>query len=251
MRALKNNNTFVVIIAKICYNNYMSIYAISDLHLSFSSDKPMDIFGACWDNYWEKICDDWRSKVRENDTVLIAGDISWAMTLENALIDIAEIAKLPGKKVFIKGNHDYWWNSLSKIRKALPENFYVIQNDALKVDGVIIAGSRLWNMSSQSEEDVKILKREKNRMELSLKKAIELRQDEEKIIVMCHFPPFDVTLADNEFTAMFERYGVSSVVYGHLHGKDCRAVGYLNKNGISYYLTSCDKVDNKLVCITE
>lgn len=229
----------------------MSIYAISDLHLSFSSDKPMDIFGACWDNYWQKICDDWQSKVGEEDTVLIAGDVSWAMTLENALIDIAEISKLPGKKVFIKGNHDYWWNSLSKIKKALPKDFYVIQNDALKLDGVIIAGSRLWNLASQSAEDVKILAREKTRMNLSLKKALDLRRNNERIIVMCHYPPFDVTLADNEFTAMFEEYGVSSVVYGHLHGKDCRAVAYLNKNGVDYFLTSCDKVDNKLTLICE
>ena len=229
----------------------MSIYAISDLHLSFSSDKPMDIFGACWDNYWQKICEDWKSKVGEDDVVLIAGDISWAMTLENALIDIAEIAKLPGKKVFIKGNHDYWWNSLSKIKNALPEDFYVIQNDALKLDGVIIAGSRLWNVASQSAEDVKILAREKARLGLSLKKALEIRQNDEKIIAMCHFPPFDVTLADNEFTAMFEEYGVSSVVYGHLHGKECRAVNYLNKNGVDYFLTSCDKVDNKLTLISK
>lgn len=229
----------------------MSIFAISDLHLSFSSDKPMDIFGACWDNYWQKICEDWESKVGEDDVVLIAGDISWAMTLENALIDITEIAKLKGKKVFIKGNHDYWWNSLSKIKNALPDGFYVIQNDALKLDGVIIAGSRLWNVSSQSAEDLKILAREKTRLELSLKKAHEIRQNNEKIIAMCHFPPFDVTLSDSEFTTMFEEYGVSSVVYGHLHGKDCRAVNHLNKNGVEYFLTSCDKVDNKLTLISK
>ena len=229
----------------------MSVYAISDLHLSFSSDKPMDIFGACWDNYWQKICEDWQSKVKKDDVVLIAGDVSWAMTLENALIDIAEIAKLPGKKVFIKGNHDYWWNSLSKIRKSLPENFYVIQNDALKLGDVVIAGSRLWNMTSQSADDVKILTREKSRMEMSLKRAAELKCVGDKILVMCHFPPFEATLADNEFTAMFEKYGVSSVIYGHLHGKDCRAVDYLNKNGVTYYLTSCDKVGNKLVLICE
>lgn len=238
-----------MIIAEIWYNYYMSVYAISDLHLSFSSDKPMDIFGACWDNYWEKICDDWRAKVGDEDIVLIAGDISWAMTLENALIDIAEIAKLPGRKVFIKGNHDYWWSSLSKIRKALPEDFYVIQNDAIKLGEVVIAGSRLWNIISQSADDKKILEREKLRLRMSLKKAEELRCNSEKILAMCHFPPFDATFSDNEFTTIFEEYGVDSVVYGHLHGKDCRAVEYLNKNGISYYLTSCDRVNNKLVCI--
>ncbi|MDE7328326.1 MAG: metallophosphoesterase [Clostridia bacterium] len=227
----------------------MKIFAISDLHLSFSSDKPMDIFGACWDNYWQKICDDWQSKVADEDIILIAGDVSWAMTLENALIDIAEIAKLKGRKVFIKGNHDYWWNSLSKIRKALPENFFVIQNDALKFDGVVFAGSRLWNLSGGSEEDKKILAREYTRMELSLKSAQKLRSEGDRLIAMCHYPPFDATLGDSAFTQLFEMYGVSAVVYGHLHGKDCRAVNYLEKNGVEYFLTSCDKVDNRLVHI--
>ena len=227
----------------------MKVFAISDLHLSFSSDKPMDIFGAWWDNYWQKICDDWKANVADGDVVLIAGDVSWAMTLENALTDILEIAKLPGKKVLLKGNHDYWWSSLSKIRTSLPEDFFVIQNDALKLDGAIVCGSRLWNMASQSEDDRKILAREKNRLILSLQKAADLRQNDEKILAMCHFPPFDVSLCDNEFTELFERFSVDSVIYGHLHGKDCRAVKYLEKNGIKYYLTSCDQVNNKLVRI--
>lgn len=229
----------------------MKIFAISDLHLSFSSDKPMDIFGACWSNYWQKICDDWTDRVSDGDAVLIAGDVSWAMTLENALIDIAEIAKLPGKKIFVKGNHDYWWQSLSKIRKALPKDFYVIQNDALKLGDTVIAGSRLWSMTGGGEEDEKILEREFGRMELSLKKAQGLMAEGDKLIVMCHYPPFDVTLADNRFTDMFERFGANAVVYGHLHGKDCRTVNYFEKNGIPYFLTSCDKIDNKLVEICD
>ena len=227
----------------------MDIYAISDLHLSFSEDKPMDIFGACWEGHWQKICDDWKSKVKDEDVVLIAGDISWAMTLENALLDIAEIAKLPGKKVIIKGNHDYWWNSISKIRKALPKDFYVVQNDAIKFDDVIICGSRLWNLTNQSSADKKINEREKIRLELSLDCAQGLKEESDRILVMCHYPPFDVALSDSPYTEIIEKYGVDSVIYGHLHGKDCRAVKYLEKNGVKYYLTSCDQVDNKLVKI--
>ncbi|MDE7191420.1 MAG: metallophosphoesterase [Clostridia bacterium] len=227
----------------------MDIYAISDLHLSFSEDKPMDIFGACWEGHWQKICDDWRLKVKEDDVVLIAGDISWAMTLENALLDVNEIAKLPGRKVIIKGNHDYWWNSVSKIRKALPDDFFVIQNDAIKFGDVVVCGSRLWNLPNQSLVDKKINEREKIRLELSLEKAVKLKEEGDRIIAMCHYPPFDATLNDSEYTATFEKYAVDSVVYGHLHGKDCRAVKYMEKNSVKYYLTSCDQVDNKLIKI--
>ena len=227
----------------------MNIYAISDLHLSFSSDKPMDIFGGSWDNYWQKICDDWQSKVQDDDLVLIAGDISWAMTLDNALVDIQEISKLKGKKVFIKGNHDYWWSSLSKIRASLDENTYVIQNDALKFGNFVIAGSRLWNLTNQTSEDKAINRREAMRLDMSLQKAQAIMSEGDELIAVCHFPPFDATLADSEYTAIFEKYNVDSVVYGHLHGKDCRAVKYLEKNGIKYYLTSCDQVDNKLIKI--
>ncbi len=227
----------------------MNVYAISDLHLSFSSSKPMDIFGGSWDNYWQKICDDWNIKVNEGDIVLISGDISWAMTLENALVDLKEIAKLKGIKVFIKGNHDYWWSSLSKIRASLDENMYILQNDAIKFGNIVIAGSRLWNLANQTAEDKKINARELMRMEMSLQKAEMLREEGDILIAMCHFPPFDATLSDSEYTKLFEKYKVDSVVYGHLHGKECRAVKYVEKNQIKYYLTSCDQVDNKLIKI--
>lgn len=227
----------------------MNVYAISDLHLSFSSDKPMDIFGGSWDNYWQKICEDWSSKVEADDIVLIAGDISWAMSLENAMADLKEIAKLKGKKIFIKGNHDYWWSSLSKIRAVLPEGMYILQNDAIKFDNVVIAGSRLWNLSNQNSEDKKINAREAMRLEMSLKKAEDITNEGDCLIAMCHFPPFDAFINESEYTRLFEKYKVQKVVYGHLHGKDCRAVKCIHKNGIDYYLTSCDQVENKLVKI--
>lgn len=227
----------------------MNVYAISDLHLSFSSDKPMEVFGGSWDNYWQKICDDWSKKVKDDDIVLIAGDISWAMTLDNALIDLKEIAKLNGIKVFIKGNHDYWWSSLSRIRAALPENMHILQNDAVKFGNFVIAGSRLWNLTAQSQEDKKINSRELMRLEMSLQKASKIREEGDSLIAMCHFPPFDANLSDSDYTRMLEKYKVDVAVYGHLHGKECRAVKYLEKNGIKYYLTSCDQVDNKLIKI--
>ncbi|MBP5193214.1 MAG: metallophosphoesterase [Clostridia bacterium] len=122
----------------------MKIYAISDLHLSTTAEKPMDVFGARWNNYIEKIREDWRAKVTDEDIVLIAGDISWAMKLEDAITDISTLCDLPGKKVMIRGNHDYWWNGISKIRAKLPEGFYCVQNDCVRFPGVVVCGSRGW-----------------------------------------------------------------------------------------------------------
>lgn len=226
----------------------MKVFAISDLHLSTTTDKPMDIFGHNWENYWQKIVEDWNDKVTEQDIVLIAGDISWAMTLNQAKSDIDEIAKLNGKKIIIKGNHDYWWQSYSKIKQCLPENMYAIQNNCLRFDNVLISGSRLWSLNSATDDDNKILQRELIRTKLCLKTMSEQKKEGDVCIFMCHYPPFDFGKQDNEFTNLFEEYGISKVVYGHLHGKE-RGVLYLNKNNIDYYLTSCDLVNNKLVQI--
>jgi len=227
----------------------MKVFAISDLHLSINNPKPMDIFGGNWDNYWDKIKKNWSEVVSPDDVVLISGDISWALKLEDAIPDLQEIASLAGKKIIIRGNHDYWWISLGKIRDAIPENFYVIQNDALKFGDYVIAGSRLWNVYSQSADDKKINAREAIRLEMSLNKASQLREQGDKLIVMCHYPPFDATFSKSVYTDIFEKFQADCVVYGHLHGKDCRAKNYLELNNIKYYLTSCDKVDNKLVKI--
>lgn len=227
----------------------MSVYAISDLHLSFSSDKPMDVFGETWENHFTQICDDWRSKVSEKDTVLMAGDFSWAMTVENALIDFDEIKNLPGKKIIIRGNHDYWWHSYTNLYKTLSEmNVYPLQNNAMKEGRVVYCGSRGWTLPelNKTEEDVKIYKRELIRMEMSLAAATKLVTDNEPIVAMIHFPPFEQGNASTDFTNLFEKYGVTKVVYGHLHGKQGRTEIECEKNGIKYYLTSCDKLGNKL-----
>ncbi len=228
----------------------MKIFAISDLHLAETSNKPMNIFGSNWDNYVEKIISDWQARVSEDDVVLIAGDISWAMQLENALIDLKPFYALKGKKVFIRGNHDYWWKSVSRIRAELPEDFFVIQNDAIKFENVVICGSRGWTVEGSNdftEEDRKLYLREAERLKLALRAADKLRCDGDKLIAMIHFPPFNVKREDSLFTKLFEEHNVNKVVYGHLHGKECKVDLRLKKNDIEYFLTSCDQVRNTLV----
>ena len=230
----------------------MKVFSISDPHLSLTCDKPMNIFGPTWEGHWEKICEDWKSKVCDDDIVLIAGDISWAMKLEDAICDIREIDKLPGKKIFIRGNHDYWWKSLSVIRTTFPDDCFVIQNDSLKIGNYIFCGTRGWTVPEKepfSEEDKKMLNREAERLKLSVKSAKEKMQDGDKLVCMIHYPPFNSKLESSVFTDLMEQYGVNKCVYGHLHGENSRGVKYLAKNGIEYYLTSCDKVQNQLVLI--
>lgn len=227
----------------------MKIFAISDLHISTNTNKPMDIFGGNWVGYLEKIRADWLEKVSEDDLVLIGGDISWAMSIEDAKKDIESLLNLKGKKVLIKGNHDYWWSGIGKVRDMLPENFYALQNDSIRFDGVVICGSRCWSVPGSpdfNEQDKKLYLRETERLKLSLKSAEKLKQDGDKLIALVHYPPFNVKREDTEFTKIFEEYGVDLVVYGHLHGKSVRADKLVIKNGVKYYLTSCDQVDNKL-----
>jgi len=227
----------------------MKIYAISDLHISTNTNKPMDVFGGNWVNYLEKIHQDWKEKVSEDDLVLIGGDISWAMNIEEAKPDIESLSHLKGKKIIIKGNHDYWWSGIGKVRDIMPENFFALQNDSIRFDGVVICGSRCWSVPGSpdfTEQDNKIYLRETERLKLSLKSAQKIRQEGDKLIALIHYPPFNVKRDGSAFTDIFEEYGVDVVVYGHLHGKSVRADKLVVKNGIKYYLTSCDQVDNKL-----
>ena len=230
----------------------MKIFAISDLHMSVNNPKPMDIFGPVWDNYLDDIWADWAKKVTADDIVIVAGDISWAMTLENSKADLDLIAKNAGKKIIIRGNHDYWWSSISKIRNILESDMYAIQNDCLKFGDTIFCGTRGWSVpegyAPQSPQNQKILDREVIRLELTLKAAKEQQKDGEKIICIMHYPPFNNRQHDSAFTKLIEHYGVHSVVYGHLHGaKYVKNPIKLVKNGITYYLTSCDMLQNKLI----
>ena len=230
----------------------MKIYAISDLHLSFNSDKPMDVFGGKWEGYTQKIKDNWIEKVTDEDIVLIAGDISWAMKLDEVNQDLEWIDKLPGTKIMIKGNHEYWWKSISLVREILPESIRAIQNDAIKIGKYIICGTRGWTVPEKDKElppeDLKIYKREIERLKLTLMSAKTLRQEGDKIISMIHYPPYNLDKEESDFTKLFEEYGVDKVVFGHLHGYvKCDLV--CKKNDVTYYFTSCDHINNDPVLI--
>ena len=228
----------------------MKVFAISDLHLSINNPKPMDIFGEVWENYLEDIESSWEDKVSDGDLVLIAGDISWAMKLADVAPDFAYISRLKGNKVLLRGNHDYWWSSISAIRKMLPEGMYAVQNDCLRFDNVLIGGSRAWATPEKdflSAEDKKIYERELIRMRLSLESMKKQRTEGDKVIFMSHYPPFNSKFEHSAFTDLFSEYAVDAVVYGHIHGKGSRVVPTLDIDGVKYYLSSCDLVNNQLV----
>ncbi|MBQ9276316.1 MAG: metallophosphoesterase [Clostridia bacterium] len=236
----------------------MKVFAISDLHLSTSVEKPMDIFGDGWQNHFEHISADWKARVSADDLVLLGGDMSWGITIDEARADYALVSSLPGKKVVVKGNHDLYWNSLSKMRASFPE-FDFLQNNAYRYKsdqdshGIVVAGTRGWNLPGKdfTAQDEKIYQRELIRIDLSLSYAKSKLQEGDKLIVMMHYPPFDATYGESEFTKIFEKYGVDVVLYGHLHGKNVRVTRKVEKNGIIYYLTSCDLIDNKLIEICD
>lgn len=233
----------------------MSIYAISDLHLSVNNPKPMNIFGPVWDNYLETIEKDWAEKVNDDDIVLLSGDLSWAMHLQDAVGDINYIGALKGRKVIIRGNHDYWWKSISAVRSLLPCGTYAVQNDAVRIDDNVICGSRLWttpeNGKVRSAEDKVIYDREALRLAMSLDNARKIMREGDRLFVMVHYPPFNSTFAPTVFTEKIAEYSPCAVVYGHLHGTASRVNRKLVIGGVPYFLTSCDLVGNKLVKIAD
>ncbi len=237
---------------RVWYNKTMNVYAISDLHLSTTSEKPMDIFGNNWEGHFEKIKSDWLATVKEEDIVLIAGDVSWAMKMEDALLDLRLLASLPGKKVFIRGNHDYWWNGITKLRDSAPnESFYFLQTDAVKIGKFVIVGSRGWTCpgsSDYTEQDQKLYLREGERFRLALLDGEKLYEEGDKKLVMIHYPPFNLKQEDTLFTRQFEKCGVEKVVFGHIHGAAYFPLK-TEKNGVEYILSSCDKLHFKLVKI--
>ncbi len=221
----------------------MRIFALGDLHLGINADKPMDVFGAKWDNHFERIADAWQESVGAEDLVLVPGDISWAMRLEDAAADIEAVAALNGQKLIMRGNHDYWWSSLSRLRAMLPRSVAALQNDAYVLSDVAVCGSRGWTSPGNNgfdADDRRIYERELLRLEMSLKCA---PQDGRRIIGMLHYPPLNERHAGTGFSELFERYGARSVVYGHLHGKACNGAFNGDRNGIEYTLCSADHLD--------
>lgn len=225
-------------------NEHPRLFAVADLHLPGGSDKPMDVFGVHWADHISRIAESWRSRVGERDIVLIPGDISWGMQLSGAKEDLESIGALPGRKVIIRGNHDYWWSSISKVRSALPEGMYALQNDALLLDGVVFAGSRGWTKPADEadSDNAKIYSREQVRLSLSLEAARKL-SPEGPLVVMSHFPPVDAAGADTPMSELLEKHRASDVVYGHLHGQAHLTAFRGSKGGVRYHCVSCDSLD--------
>ncbi len=205
----------------------MALYCIADMHLSLSASKPMDIFGNRWLDYTEKLLKCWNKVVSENDTVVIPGDISWAMTLNEAASDLLFINELNGKKIMMKGNHDYWWQSLKKINGFFSQNnlqtISLLQNNAFVLENKILCGSRGWfydpKTAALNTDYQKIMSREAIRTEISFQKALQLKKDSDlEIIAFFHFPPVYKDFVSREIVDLMKKYGINRCFYGHVHG---------------------------------
>lgn len=222
----------------------MSLYTISDLHLGFNVEKPMDVFGDKWKNHAFKIKNNWINKIKETDTILIAGDISWSLRENDSRYDLDFINDLPGKKIISKGNHDYWWGSINKLN-SLYENTKFLQNNFYTYEDYAICGTRGWMCPGSDKftsKDQKIYSREQIRLKLSLDAA--KKEGYEKIIVMLHYPPVNEKFEDSAFTEILKEYNVQKVIYGHLHGAVLKGKLYEGLiDGIEYILTSADYIN--------
>ncbi|WP_366922355.1 metallophosphoesterase [Metallumcola ferriviriculae] len=233
----------------------MKVFALGDLHLSFTQSvtkvnlpgvpqhKPMSCFGPGWQDHGVKIFNNWSRMVDEEDLVLVPGDISWAMKLAETVYDFQYLSLLPGKKVLVQGNHDYWWHSISKVRSALPDGCYALQNDSFSVPGVTIVGTRGWltpNNRVFTQHDEKIYRREIQRLELSLK---SMKQRQPVVIAMFHYMPTNQEHQCNELIELLKQYRVDICIYGHLHGAEAHSMRLPARHwGIDFYLTAADFV---------
>lgn len=222
----------------------MRIFGLADLHLGESVGKPMDIFGPVWERHAEKIDRNWRARVTAEDWVLVPGDISWAMKLEDALPHLRFIDALPGQKILLKGNHDYWWTSRGKVEGILPPSLRLLQNDAIDLgEGKGVVGTRGWSPPEaprSTPDDRKIYDREIGRLTLSLKAA---KGRFEKLVAMLHYPPLYAGLGETGFVPLLREAGVKVCLYGHLHGADHRYAFSGERGGIRYYFVAADAVD--------
>ncbi len=219
----------------------MSVFAIADLHLSLGTDKPMDIFSG-WTDYVQRLENNWRKLITDKDTVVIAGDISWAMKLEECDKDFAFINSLPGKKILIKGNHDYWWATKKKIDEYLAlkgfDTISIIFNNAYIADNLAICGTRGWNYESSGEKDMRILNREVGRLEASIREAEKSGLEP---VVFLHYPPVYDTIVCEEIINTLKSHKIKRCYYGHLHGAATHKHAYIGDfEGIKLNLISCD-----------
>lgn len=205
----------------------------------------MNVFGGEWENHLEKIKADWRVKVGDEDIVLLCGDTSWGTVLEEGVFDLECLKDLKGKKVFIRGNHDFWWNGITKLRDRRPDDtFYFLQNDCVRFENVVICGSRGWTCpgsADYTDRDEKLYLREAERFKLCFNEVAKVRQEGDLLLVMTHYPPMNPKLQDTLFTELFRQNGADKVIFGHIHGQSYFPFRTV-KDGIEYILTSCDKV---------
>ena len=234
----------------------MSIYEIADLHLSFTQNKPMNIFGDNWTNHEEKIKQNWLEKVKPDDTVILPGDFSWATYLEDTKLDFEYLNNLPGKKILLKGNHDYWWTTLTSMRKFISDNNFenidFLYNNSLEYEDKVFVGTRGWSFQ-ESENSRKMINRENQRLELSIQDAIKKYGNNKEIIAFLHYPPLiSKNLLENnclEFYKTLKKYNIKRCYYGHLHGKSHAEAVIGNVEGIDFNLVSADYLDFKLLKI--
>ncbi|NLT11405.1 MAG: serine/threonine protein phosphatase [Clostridiaceae bacterium] len=231
----------------------MAVFAIADLHLSLGTDKPMNIFGPAWERHDIRIEENFQSLVSDKDTVLIPGDISWAMRPEDALEDLKYIDRLPGQKIITKGNHDFWWGTSGKVEKMMADagitSIRLLKNNAFYCDGTIVCGTRGWILPEHAEfslADRLILDREVGRLARSLRAGEQLRQfPEDRTIVMMHYPPLLSDRSESGFSELCVEFGVDICVYGHLHGKGHEKAIQGLVRGVDYRLTSADYIGFK------
>jgi len=207
----------------------MALFALSDLHLSLSNpDKSMDVFGPSWNNYIERIRDNWTLTVAEDDTVLIAGDISWATYIDKADEDFAFIDSLPGRKLLSRGNHDFWWTTINKMNLHFQEQNFksmeFVRTNLVRAEGVVISGTRGWDLKPR-DEDTKIYERELMRVQLSINEILSADPDHNAVrILMLHYPPLTSENQTTDFTTLIEDAKIDICVYGHLHGNAHRFI---------------------------
>jgi hypothetical protein len=235
----------------------MKIWAISDLHLGFSTGKWMDVFGDDWKNHPDKIAAAWRDLVLEKDIVLVPGDFSWAMRTDDVAVELDWLAALPGRKVLIKGNHDFWWpSSRKKLRDILPEGVYAIKKTSLVLDGLPIIGVRACDFVPRDPEAVEQtesnLHRERREFERSIESLAEHGPLERGPIALFHYPPFPLWASESVFTRMAEEAACTHGLFGHLHTEpEWKRVFQGKKNGVQYHLVSCDALDFCPILIDE
>jgi predicted phosphohydrolase len=222
----------------------MALFALGDLHLSFANPKPMEIFGSVWNRHEEKIARGWQRVIGPKDLVIIPGDISWALRLAEAVPDLNWLGGLLGQKLLIRGNHDYWWSGIGKVRNALPAGVFALQNDHFPWGELAICGSRGWIVPGdkmyEPEQDDRIYKRELERLELSLASAVKAGY--KQLVVALHYPPVNTKHEPSGFTELFCRYPVIKCLYGHLHGEAQHSALVGQWQGVEYFFVAADAV---------